>query len=214
MTSGRRGSRCLPGRIRTARTMWSRPFWAEAPMLDGELVQGARPLLPLLASSGARIEGLRLGSGGLVLKVQRGDKAAQVRIGAGGPFPADAGLVVRLDYALPLPVLIERVRDLWNVTHGPVPRRGGSGGRTSGTAESARRSPNGEVGARGGRGAVRAHAVAADWHPDGDLRAKTRRRISKAVAMMEYGYRDWRRGGRCASTASDPPQTAALPSQA
>ena len=100
------------------------PFWAEAPMLDGELVQGARPLLPLLASSGARIEGLRLGSGGLVLKVQRGDKAAQVRIGAGGPFPADAGLVVRLDYAHPLPVLIERVRDLWNVTHGPVPRRG------------------------------------------------------------------------------------------
>ena len=51
-------------------------------MLDGELVQGARPLLPLLASAGARIEGLRLGSGGLVLKVQRGDKAAQVSIGA------------------------------------------------------------------------------------------------------------------------------------
>ena len=32
--------------------------------------------------------------------------------------------------------------------------------------------------------------VAADWHPDGDLRAKTRRRIRKAVAMTEYGYRD------------------------
>ena len=32
--------------------------------------------------------------------------------------------------------------------------------------------------------------VAADWHPDGDLRAKTRRRIRKACALMERGYRD------------------------
>ena len=32
--------------------------------------------------------------------------------------------------------------------------------------------------------------VAVDWHPDGDLRAKTRRRIRKALAMTEYGYRD------------------------
>ena len=32
--------------------------------------------------------------------------------------------------------------------------------------------------------------VAADWHPDGDLRSKTRRRIRKALALMEHGYRD------------------------
>ena len=44
------------------------PFWAEAPMPDAELVQGARPTLALLASAGARIEGLRLAAGGLVLK--------------------------------------------------------------------------------------------------------------------------------------------------
>ena len=29
--------------------------------------------------------------------------------------------------------------------------------------------------------------VAADWHPDGDLRAATRRRINKACALMEQG---------------------------
>ena len=100
------------------------PFWIEAPMLFGDLVTDARPLLPLLAAAGARIEGLRLGTGELVLKVERGDEAAQVRIGTNGPFPAEAGLVVRLDYALPLPVAIERVRDLWGVSHGPVPPRG------------------------------------------------------------------------------------------
>ena len=56
--------------------------------------------------------------------------------------------------------------------------------------------------------------VAADWHPDGDLRAKTRRRISKAVAMMEYGYRDLAAGRPVRldriGSATDP----ALPSQA
>ena len=100
------------------------PFWAEAPMLAGELVQGAQPLLSLLASTGARIEGLRLSSGGLVLKVERGDNAAQVRIDASAPFPAEAGLVLRLDHALPLAIVIERVQDLWSVSHGSVPRRG------------------------------------------------------------------------------------------
>ena len=100
------------------------PFWAEAPMLDAELVQGARPLLDLLAGAQARIEGLRLVTGALVLKIERGCLVAQVRIPAVGRLSARAGLVVRLDYALPLPVVIERLSDLWGVAHGPAPRRG------------------------------------------------------------------------------------------
>lgn len=32
--------------------------------------------------------------------------------------------------------------------------------------------------------------VAADYYPDGDLRAKAKRRIRKARKLMEYGYRD------------------------
>ena len=35
-----------------------------------------------------------------------------------------------------------------------------------------------------------AERVAAEWHPDGDLRARTRRRIGKALALMAHGYRD------------------------
>lgn len=100
------------------------PFWAVAPMLEGELVEGARPLLPLLARAGACIDGLRLCDGALVLKIERGERAAQVRIPRIGPFPADCGLVVRLDYGLPLPVVIERLRDLWSLAHGPAPQRG------------------------------------------------------------------------------------------
>ena len=100
------------------------PFWVEAPMLEGELVAGAKPLVPMVDGAGARIEGLRLAGGALVLKIERGEFAAQVHIGAPGPFPADAGLVVRLEYGLPLPLLIGRLRDLWALVHEPVPRRG------------------------------------------------------------------------------------------
>ena len=100
------------------------PFFAEAPMLEGELVAGARPLLPLLARAGACVEGLRLLDGGLILKIERGRDAAQVRLAAAGPFPDDAALMVRLEYGLPLPVLVERLKELWALAHGPAPRHG------------------------------------------------------------------------------------------
>ena len=106
------------------------PFWAEAPMLGGELVRDARPLLPLLESAGARIEGLRLAAGALVLKIERGGLTAQVRIAVRSPYPEGTGLVARLDYGLPLPLAIERVNDLWSLAHGPAPPRGRArGGR-------------------------------------------------------------------------------------
>lgn len=109
-----------PGRGAGARF----PFFAEAPMLAGELVAGATPLLALLARVGAHIEGLRLLDGGLVLKIERGENAAQVRIAGAGPFPADAALIVHLDYGLALPVLITRLKELWALAHGPAPRHG------------------------------------------------------------------------------------------
>ena len=67
------------------------PFRAEALMLDAELVQGALPMLALLASVGARIESLRLAAEGLVLKIERGPLAAHSRRRCGsrtwGAFP-------------------------------------------------------------------------------------------------------------------------------
>ena len=100
------------------------PFWSVAPMHCAELVAGSRPLLALVAAAGARIEGLRLAGGALVLKIERGRLAAQVRVGPGGAICEDAGLSLRLDCALPLAMALERVTELWGVVHDPAPRRG------------------------------------------------------------------------------------------
>lgn len=59
------------------------PFWAEAPMLQGEWATGAPALPEQLARSGARLEGLRLVDGTLILKIKDGENAAQVRVRAG-----------------------------------------------------------------------------------------------------------------------------------
>ena len=61
------------------------PFWSHVPMLDGELVPGGTvPVVPLLAGAGARLEGLWLLDGAVVLKVERGDVTLPVRIAGAG----------------------------------------------------------------------------------------------------------------------------------
>ena len=64
----------------------SSPFWVEAPMFEGEWATGPPPLPERLARSGARIEGLRLADGTLILKIENGSEAAQIRIRP-GPHP-------------------------------------------------------------------------------------------------------------------------------
>ena len=59
-----------------------------------------------------RAAGLRLAKGALVLKSERGDAAAQVRIAHAGAFNPDGGLVLRLAFGLELPLALARVRDL------------------------------------------------------------------------------------------------------
>ena len=103
------------------------PFWEEAPMLEAELLPGSRPLAALAGETGATVEGLRLEGGALVVKIERAPLVAQVRIAGIGAVAADAALMVRLDYALPLPVTIGSLTDLWSVVHGPDPRRRGRG---------------------------------------------------------------------------------------
>lgn len=41
-----------------------------------------------------------------------------------------------------------------------------------------------------------AHSVARQWHPDGWMRARVRRRGRKARALMESGYRELAAGRR------------------
>ena len=92
------------------------PFWAEAPMLDAEAApQSVPPLAKVIGEAGARLAGLRLADGALVLKIERGEAAAQVRIGDAEAFDPAGGLVLRLAFGLELPVALARVRDLWAI---------------------------------------------------------------------------------------------------
>ena len=80
----------------------SSPFWVEAPMFEGEWATGPPPLPERLARSGARIEGLRLADGTLILKFENGSEAAQMRIRPGPDAEMGTGSVLRLGQALAL----------------------------------------------------------------------------------------------------------------
>ena len=101
------------------------PFWAEAPMLRGKLSSNATPLLALLDGAGARLEGLRLADGCLVLKVERGGRALQIRVeGKAALRPERGGVEIRHDWGLGLAYSIDRLKDLWSVSEAPDPRSG------------------------------------------------------------------------------------------
>ena len=109
------------------------PFWTDAPMLSGEGSADAPPLLPMLAEAGARIEGLRLGDGGLILKVENHGMAAQVHM-ADDRLLMDGGGVRLPHYWGPeIPAAIARLTDLWAVSGGPVPRPGRVRGAKTGS---------------------------------------------------------------------------------
>ena len=55
-------------------------FFADTPMLEGAGSAAATPLLSMLEAVGARIEGLRLDDGALILEVEASGMAVQVRI--------------------------------------------------------------------------------------------------------------------------------------
>ena len=91
------------------------PFWSVAPMLDVVPVWEDGPGLAGLArEAGAALAGLRLADGALILKLERGGRAQQVRIADGGAFdPVGDNIEVRL-----------RPGDEWSSRHA---RSGGLG---------------------------------------------------------------------------------------
>ncbi len=95
------------------------PFWSIAPTLDAEIVHGSLPpLLPMLRKVGAKITGLLLLNGDLVLKVEHGAMSVQVRIKDGKKFDETSGLTLHLPLDLTLPIRLTRSLDLWNFTTG------------------------------------------------------------------------------------------------
>ena len=116
--------------------MWRSPFWSGIPMLVGEPDPDPWPdttaLLPLLAGAGARVEGLRLMSGRLILKVELGNALLQILVPSGRMFAPGDGIMAKLGLDLPLAAAVARVEDLWRVSGRlPPPRRWRGRGRNT-----------------------------------------------------------------------------------
>ena len=100
----------------------SSPFWLEDGMPEGVIYPGAEPLAAM--ADGGFVEGLRLHSGGLVVKVECRGAAVQVLVRGGGPFPDGAGLSVMHGFGLRMPHSIGRLVEFWSVAGRAAPREG------------------------------------------------------------------------------------------
>lgn len=89
------------------------PFWAEAEMLDASPAQDAPPLSELLKAPDCRLWGLRLRSGAVIVKVEEGERAVQLRIVDGDTFDPAGGIALRLPVGLDLRLRLRRAADLW-----------------------------------------------------------------------------------------------------
>ena len=109
------------------------PFWAEAPALEAiPWPSTPEPVAALGRQPGWDLSGLRLLDGGVVLKVECGASAVQLRIpgpsvpGTGVPggagFDPEGGVMVLTPTGLGLPVRLRRAADLWPVA-GVVSKR-------------------------------------------------------------------------------------------
>ena len=167
------------------------PFWVQAGMVEAVFDPEAEPLVRLVAAGGGAVEGLRLMGGGLVLKIECGGEAVQIRIRGTAAFPEDGGIEIRHRFGLRMPQTVRRMLDFWSVAGLPAPRKGRvRGGGGSGTGEGAGRAEGGEDAApnrrghlRGGRGrgqvAHRRLDALADAALDREGRGPRRRRLAK-----------------------------------
>ena len=106
----------------------SSPFWAVAPTLEAGTSPEAEPLMPWLDEVGAALSGLRLAGGGLILKIELGCAAAQLRIATGRvPGPED-GVVGEHDLLRAPSAFIACLDDACALVSGADPREGGGWG--------------------------------------------------------------------------------------
>ena len=99
------------------------PFWRQDGMPEGLLEAGAEPLVGLVGDRGS-VEGLRLLGGELVLKIEYGGAAVQIRLGNVERFPGDGGISIRHPFGLRVPLSVRRLLDFWSVAGLPAPRNG------------------------------------------------------------------------------------------
>ncbi len=167
------------------------PFWASAPMLEGEWGRSAPGLPGLLAESGARLGGLRLTDGTLILKIENGEGAAQVRVRAEPGPERGQGLVLRVGFGRESGQAIARLKNLASLAGASVAAP--QGGR-AGVDRELLRVLDGRLAGKSWRETAMdlygAKEVAAHWNTDSWMRSRVRRRGKKARVLMEGGYRD------------------------
>ncbi|MDE0705858.1 MAG: hypothetical protein OXH59_19270 [Rhodospirillaceae bacterium] len=100
------------------------PFWADAGVIAGRLTGDSPSLVRMAAEGRATVSGLRLGDGGLMLRIEQGDdRAVLVRLPPGAAPDEGSGLMVGRDLA--------RIEDIWQGVPAPRPGRARRGTSTS-----------------------------------------------------------------------------------
>ena len=99
------------------------PFWRQDGMVEGLLEPGAK-LLATTVADGGSVEGLRLLCGDLVLKIEHGGAAVQIRLRGAARFPEDGGIFIKHPFGLHMPQPVRRMIDFWSVAGRPAPRNG------------------------------------------------------------------------------------------
>ena len=106
------------------------PFWADAPMLEAVPSPQAPALAELLGEPEVRLWGLRLDSGAVVLKVEQGEGAVQIRIADGSAFDPAGGIDLRLPTVLDLRRRLRRAAELWPIDSAETKKDAARGSRT------------------------------------------------------------------------------------
>ncbi len=88
------------------------------------------PLVGMIGDRGT-VEGLRLLDGDLMLKIEFGGAAVQVRLKNVARFPDDGGISIKHGFGLRIPLSVRRLLDFWSVAGLPAPRNGQGLGRGS-----------------------------------------------------------------------------------
>ena len=107
------------------------PFWIQDGMPEAAVSLDAEPLAGVVAADGGSLEGLRLLDGGMVLKIEHGERALQILLRDAGPFPPGAGIELRHGFGLRMPHSMRRLLDFWQVAGRPPPPPRNSARRSS-----------------------------------------------------------------------------------
>ncbi len=99
------------------------PFWRQEWMPEALLNPDAPPLAAI-PDEGGTVDGLRLLSGDLVVRIGCGGASVQVRVRDAPRFPDDGGLSVMLDFGLRMSRTMRRMIDFWSAAGLSGPRSG------------------------------------------------------------------------------------------